>query len=68
MNEDLSGANLTRADLTGLLGGEFGADLSGANLSRADLSRATLSGATLDGVIAADFTGALNVPERYLKD
>ena len=63
MNEDLSGANLTRADLTGLLGGEFG-----ANLSRADLSRATLSGATLDGVIGADFTGALNVPERYLKD
>ena len=58
MNEDLSGANLTRADLTGLLGGEFGADLS----------RATLSGATLDGVIGADFTGALNVPERYLKD
>ena len=48
-------------------------DLSGANLSRADLSRATLSGATvsvatLDGVIGADFTGALNVPERYLKD
>ena len=54
----MSGANLTRADLTGLLGGEFGADLS----------RATLSGATLDGVIGADFTGALNVPERYLKD
>jgi len=27
-----------------------------------------LSGATLDGVIGADFTGALNVPERYLKD
>jgi len=33
-----------------------------------DLSGATLSGATLDGVIGADFTGALNVPERYLKD
>jgi len=43
-------------------------DLSGANLSGANLSRATLSGATLDGVIGADFTGALNVPERYLKD
>ena len=44
------------------------ADLSGTNLTRAYLSRATLSGATLDGVIGADFTGALNVPERYLKD
>ena len=37
-----------------------------ADLSGADLSGATLSGATLDGVIGADFTGALNVPERYL--
>ena len=68
MNEDLSGANLTRADLTGLLGREFGADLSRADLSKATLSGATLSWATLDGVIGADFTGALNVPERYLKD
>ena len=26
------------------------------------------AGAILDGVIGAEFTGALNVPERYLKD
>jgi uncharacterized protein YjbI with pentapeptide repeats len=37
---NLSGANLSRADLSG-------ANLYGANLSRADLSGATLSGATL---------------------
>ena len=33
-----------------------------------DLSGANLTGANLDGVIGADFTGAKNVPERYLKD
>ena len=68
---DLSGADLSGADLTG-------ADLTDADLSRAYLGRATLRGAdlreadlryaNLDGVIGADFTGALNVPERYLKD
>jgi uncharacterized protein YjbI with pentapeptide repeats len=40
-----------------------GADLTGANLYEADLE-----GANLDGVIGADFTGALNVPAKYLKD
>ena len=49
------------------------ADLAGANLSGADLTNATLteadlSGAILDGVIGADFTGALNVLKKYLKD
>ena len=47
-------------------------DLSGRNLSGADLSGANLfgtvlTGANLDDVIGADFTGALNVPEQYLK-
>jgi uncharacterized protein YjbI with pentapeptide repeats len=40
-----------------------GADLTGANLYEADLE-----GANLDSVIGADFTGALNVPAKYLKD
>ena len=39
---NLSGANLSRADL-------YGANLSGANLSRADLSGADLYGANLSG-------------------
>ena len=38
------------------------------DLRNADLSGADLSGATLDDVIGADFTGALNVPAKYLKD
>jgi uncharacterized protein YjbI with pentapeptide repeats len=38
-------------------------DLTGANLSGKDLT-----GANLDGVIGADFTSALNVPAKYLKD
>ena len=73
---DLSGANLTRADLSG-------ADLSGANLTRAnlayayliganltdaDLTDADLAGANLKYVIGADFTGAKNVPAKYLKN
>jgi len=37
-------------------------------LENANLSGANLDGANLDGVIGADFSGALNVPERYLKD
>ncbi|MDD5519138.1 MAG: pentapeptide repeat-containing protein, partial [Candidatus Omnitrophica bacterium] len=45
---DLSGANLSRADL-------YGADLSGANLSRADLYGADLSRANLS---RADLYGA----------
>ena len=44
------------------------ADLSGADLTRANLSRANLIGANLDGVIGADFSGAYNVPDKYLKD
>jgi uncharacterized protein YjbI with pentapeptide repeats len=45
-----------------------GADLSGADLTNANLYEADLEGANLDGVIGADFTGALNVPAKYLKD
>jgi len=33
-----------------------------------DMSGADLFGANLDNVIGSDFTGALNVPEKYLKD
>ena len=78
---ELSGANLAEAKLSGanLTGAILSdawlvdADLSGANLSAANLTRAnltdvTLAGANLDGVIGADFTGALNVPKKYLKD
>ena len=53
---DLSGANLSWADL------------NRANLRNANLTGADLEGAFLDGVIGADFTGALNVPEKYLKN
>ena len=69
-------ANLSRADLTGavLVGASLteaylrGANLSGADLTNATLTEANLFGADLDGVIGADFTGALNVPKKYLKD
>ena len=54
-------ANLSRANLTG-------ADLYETNLSRASLTGANLTGADLDDVIGADFTGALNVSPKYLKD
>ena len=56
MDDDLSGKDLT------------GANLKSADLFGADLRKADLRYANLDGVIGADFTGALNVPERYLKD
>ena len=57
-----AGANLKDADLSG-------ADLVWANLSGADLSGADLLGANLDNVvIGADFTGARNVPAKYLGD
>ena len=70
-----AGANLKDADLTGahlfrakLPGADLtGADLVWANLSGANLSGADLLGANLDNVIGADFTGALNVPAKYLK-
>ena len=57
---DLIGVQLESANLSG-------ADLAGAKLTMADLSGADLTKANLDGVIGADFTGALNVPEQYLK-
>jgi hypothetical protein len=78
---NLSGADLTMANLTGanlveanLTGANLAnawlneADLSGSDLSDANLTDANLFGADLDGVIGADFTGALNVPAKYLKD
>ena len=68
---DLSGADLSGADLTGAYlssANLIWADLSRANLSGADLSGADLLGANLDNVIGADFTGALNVPAKYLGD
>jgi uncharacterized protein YjbI with pentapeptide repeats len=58
---DLQAANLTEANLTG-------ADLTGADLAEADLTGANLTDAILDDVIGADFTGALGVPAKYLKD
>ena len=63
---DLSGADLSGADLSSA--NLVWANLSGANLSGADLSGADLLGANLDNVIGADFTGALNVPAKYLGD
>ena len=54
-------ANLTEANLSGHY-------LSGIDLTRANLTGANLSGVNLDGVIGADFTDALNVPAKYLKD
>ena len=68
---DLRGADLVLADLTGadLTGANLtGANLTGANLADADLIGADLEGANLDGVIGADFSGALNVSPKYLKD
>ena len=56
MDEDLTGANLD------------GVYLSKADLCDAYLTGAGLDGADLDGVIGADFTSALNVPAKYLKD
>ena len=44
-----------------------GAYLSGAYLDGAMLAYSNLTGANLTGVIGADFTSALNVPEKYLK-
>ena len=63
---DLSGAYLFRADLSGAY--LNGADLSSATLIWTNLSGADLLGANLDNVIGADFTGAINVPAKYLGD
>ena len=43
-------------------------DCPGCDLIGVDLAWVDLTGAYLDDVIGADFTGALNVPEKYLKD
>ena len=61
VDADLRGANLTGAYL-------FRADLGDADLTDADLTGADLSRTNLDGVKGADFTGALNVPAKFLKD
>ena len=69
-------ANLNGAILTGAILTEAylynakltGADLTGAILTGAELYNAILTGTILDDVIGADFTGALNVPKKYLKD
>ena len=63
---DLIGADLTGANLTGARLNT--ANLTDVNLKDADLTGADLSGAILDGVIGADFSDALNVPAKYLKD
>jgi hypothetical protein len=68
--ETLTGAYLTRADLTGanlFRANLTGADLTGANLFRADLTRADLTRANLTGAYLsdADLTGA-NLTGAYL--
>ena len=65
-NADLSGADLTEANL--VKANLTTANLSEATLEIANLTRAKLTGANLDGVIGADFSGAYNVPDKYLKD
>ena len=64
-------SNCPQCDLKGidLKGAYLGwANLGWANLTEADLTNANLKWAILDGAIGADFTGALNVPKKYLKD
>ena len=68
---DLSGANLTGANLAGVdlsVNDLTGANLTGANLAGVDLSGNDLTGADLTLVVGADFSGALNVPDKYVKD
>ena len=67
----LYGANLTGANLAGvdLSGNDLtGANLTEANLFGADLTGADLTGADLTLVVGADLSGALNVPDKYVKD
>ncbi|MEC9290712.1 MAG: pentapeptide repeat-containing protein, partial [Chloroflexota bacterium] len=45
----------------------FEADLTGADLTGADLTGADLHKAILDGIIGADFTSALNVPDCIME-
>ena len=47
---------------------ELDKDCTRCDLRGADLTGANLEGANLDGVIGADFSGALNVSPKYLKD
>ena len=47
---------------------ELDKDCTRCDLRGADLTGADLEGANLDGVIGADFSGALNVSPKYLKD
>ena len=64
----LRGASLSYADFTGA--NLSAANLTGANLGWADLygpGTIAMTAANLDDIIGADFTGALNVPEKYLK-
>ena len=63
---DLSGAHLADTDLSGAR--LYLAHLDLANLSGANLTGADLNWAILDDVTGADFTGALNVPEKYLNN
>ena len=56
------------------VGSDVGSDVERYNpeldkdCTRCDLRGADLDGANLDGVIGADFSGALNVSPKYLKD
>jgi len=63
---NLSGKNLSEANLTDAW--LVRADLTNANLTAAILVEADLTRANLDDVVGADFRGALNVPDKYLKD
>ncbi len=47
---------------------ELDKDCTRCDLRGADLTGANLEGANLDGVIGADFSGALNVSPKYLKN
>jgi len=42
--------------------------LAGLDLSEINLKEANLSGSDLTDAINADFTGAKNAPEKYLKN
>ena len=55
-------------DVDAAIGWHREANLGRTGLYLADLAEANLAGANLTGVIGARFTGALNVPAKYLKD
>ncbi len=56
------------AHSSGLSSDTANASATALPLPNADLTEANLEGAQMDEVIGADFTGALNVPAKYLKD